>query len=292
MRGKIIKGVGGFYYVHVPRHGIYECKARGIFRRLGIKPLVGDDVEMKVLPEEEMTGSIEKILPRRSQLVRPASANVDQAMIVFAAADPEPNFGLLDRFMIMMQKQHVDMILCFNKIELISPEKLQQYRDIYRGSGCRTAAISVKTGEGIDSLRAMLQGKTTVVAGPSGVGKSSLTNVLYPEAGMVTGAISNKIRRGRNTTRHTELFAIGDDTYWMDTPGFSSLYVVKMEPEELKDYYPEFEPYFGQCRFNGCNHMSEPDCAVKRAVENGEINRARYEGYRHLFEELRSERRY
>lgn len=292
MTGKIIKGVGGFYYVHVPRHGIYECKARGLFRRLGIKPLVGDNVEMKVLPEEEMTGSIEKILPRKSQLVRPASANVDQAMIVFAAADPEPNFGLLDRFMIMMQKQHVDLILCFNKIELVSPETLRSYEERYRGSGCRMAAISVKNGTGIEELRAMLQGKTTVVAGPSGVGKSSLTNTLYPQAGMVTGAISDKIRRGRNTTRHTQLFAIGDDTYWMDTPGFSSLYVDKMDPEELKDYYPEFEPYFGQCRFNGCNHISEPDCAVKRAVEAGEISRDRYEGYRHLFEELNSERRY
>ena len=279
MKGKIIKGIAGFYYVHVNGKGIYECKAKGIFRNRKIKPLVGDDVFLDSLDENGMKGNIIEILPRRNALIRPASANVDQAMIIFAAAQPAPNLGLLDRFLLMMERQELPTIICFNKQELISGEELDRL-------------CSVKQQEGLDQIREILDGRTTVMAGPSGVGKSSMTNAMYPDAEMATGAVSEKIKRGRHTTRHSELFSIGNDTYLMDTPGFSTLYLEGWEKEDLKYYYPEFEAYFEHCRFNGCNHLSEPDCAVKEAVAAGEISSERYENYKLFYEELASQRRY
>lgn len=292
MKGKIIKGIAGFYYVHVEQRGIYECKAKGIFRSRKVKPLVGDDVLLDSLDEIGMKGNITEILQRRNELIRPASANVDQAMIIFAAAQPAPNLGLLDRFLLMMEKQHVKTVICFNKRELVSEETLRKLCDIYRNSGCRVVTVSVRQNEGLETVREILDGKTTVMAGPSGVGKSSMTNSLYPDARMDTGAVSEKIKRGRHTTRHSELFSIGHETYLMDTPGFSTLYLEGWEKEELKYYYPEFEDYFERCRFNGCNHISEPDCAVKRAVSAKEISEERYENYRAFYEELSSQRRY
>lgn len=292
MKGKIIKGIAGFYYVHVNGKGIYECKAKGIFRNRKIKPLVGDDVLLDSLDENGMKGNITEILPRRNALIRPASANVDQAMIIFAAAQPAPNLGLLDRFLLMMEKQELPTIICFNKQELISGEELDRLCSIYRGSGCKVLTVSVKHQEGLDQIREILDGRTTVMAGPSGVGKSSMTNAMYPDAEMATGAVSEKIKRGRHTTRHSELFSIGNDTYLMDTPGFSTLYLEGWEKEDLKYYYPEFEAYFEHCRFNGCNHLNEPDCAVKEAVAAGEISSERYENYKLFYEELASQRRY
>ncbi len=292
MKGKIIKGIAGFYYVHVEQRGIYECKAKGVFRNRKVKPLVGDDVLLDSLDEIGMKGNITEILQRRNELVRPASANVDQAMIIFAAAQPAPNLGLLDRFLLMMEKQHVKTVICFNKRELVSEEALWKLCDIYRNSGCRVVTVSVRQNEGLETVREILDGKTTVMAGPSGVGKSSMTNSLYPDARMDTGAVSEKIKRGRHTTRHSELFSIGHETYLMDTPGFSTLYLEGWEKEELKYYYPEFEDYFEKCRFNGCNHISEPDCAVKQAVSAHEISEERYENYRAFYEELSSQRRY
>ncbi len=292
MKGKIIKGIAGFYYVHVPKAGIYECKAKGVFRNKKIKPLVGDDVMLEVISEQEKTGNITTILPRRSQLLRPAAANVDQAMIIFAAAQPAPNLGLLDRFLLIMQKQSLETVICFNKIDLVTEAEAARLMSIYRGSGCHVIMTSVKTGAGLDDVRRTLDGKTTVVAGPSGVGKSSLTNTVYPEAEMATGSVSKKIGRGRHTTRHSEIFAIGDDSYLIDTPGFSTLYLEGWEKEELKYAFPEFLPYLNACRFNGCNHLSEPECSVKLAVEAGDISRDRYESYKELFEMLREQRRY
>lgn len=292
MKGKIIKGIAGFYYVHVEQKGIYECKARGIFRNKKIKPLVGDDVLLDILDENEMKGNITEILPRRNALVRPAAANVDQAMIIFAAAQPAPDLGLLDRFLLMMQRQELAAIICFNKQDLADAAAIDNLRHIYAGSGCRVETVSVRLGQGLEAIRELLNGKTTVMAGPSGVGKSSMTNALYPDAEMATGAVSEKIKRGRHTTRHSELFSIGHETYLMDTPGFSTLYLEGWEKEELKYYYPEFEAYFEQCRFNGCNHISEPDCAVKRAVADGHISKARYENYAAFYGELASQRRY
>ena len=292
MTGKIIKGIAGFYYIHDGHDKVYACKAKGVFRNRGIKPVVGDNVEFTVLDETALEGNIDKILPRKNVLIRPASANVDQALVVFAITQPDPNFNLLDRFLIMMLAQDIPVTICFNKTDLENGAKQQEYRSIYEQAGYPVMFVSTYEKSGVEAVRDYLRGKTTILAGPSGVGKSSLTNLLQPEAAMETGSISEKIKRGRHTTRHSELFSIGNDTYLMDTPGFSTLYLEGWEKEDLKYYYPEFEAYFEHCRFNGCNHLSEPDCAVKEAVAAGEISSERYENYKLFYEELASQRRY
>lgn len=277
MQGKIVKGISGFYYVHVVESGIYECKAKGIFRQQKMKPLVGDDVEIDIISEEKKTGNVAAILPRKNALIRPAVANVDQALLIFAAASPNPNFNLLDRFLVMMGRQDVPVILCFNKCDLITEEQQQEIASIYEASGCKILFVSAKKELGLKELQEILEGKTTTVAGPSGVGKSSLINLLAPEACMETGEISKKIERGRHTTRHAELIQLKGDGYIMDTPGFSSLYLPEMEKEELQDCYPEFAAFEPYCRFQGCSHISEPDCGVKEALSEGKIHPVRYE---------------
>ena len=225
MRGKIIKGIAGFYYVHDGIGSIYECRAKGIFRNRKIKPLVGDDVEITVLSEQEKTGNIDRILERKNQLIRPAVSNVDQAVVVFAVTEPMPNLNLLDRFLVMMERQKVPVMICFNKIDLAGEEEVEKLRAIYEPAGYPIYFISTYENSGLDLLHQLIVGKTTVLAGPSGVGKSSITNFLQPEAGMETGSVSEKIKRGRHTTRHSELFFVEEGTYMMDTPGFSSMYM-------------------------------------------------------------------
>ena len=292
MQGKIVKGISGFYYVHVVESGIYECKAKGIFRQQKMKPLVGDDVEIDIISEEKKTGNVTAILPRKNALIRPAVANVDQALLIFAAASPNPNFNLLDRFLVMMGRQDVPVILCFNKCDLIMEEQQQEIASIYEASGCKILFVSAKKELGLKKLQEILEGKTTTVAGPSGVGKSSLINLLAPEACMETGEISKKIERGRHTTRHAELIQLKGDGYIMDTPGFSSLYLPKMEKEELQDCYPEFAVFEPYCRFQGCSHISEPDCGVKEALSEGKIHPVRYENYCQLYGELKGRKKY
>ncbi len=303
MRGKIIRGVGGFYYVHAEDSAVYECRAKGIFRKENRKPLVGDDVEISVLDAEKRIGNVDGLLPRRNMLIRPAAANVDQAMVVFALNHPKPNLNLLDRFLILMSRQKIPVIICFNKTDLADMELPGMLEQIYRDCGCEVYFVSVACREGLDSVRRTLEGKTTVLAGPSGVGKSSLTNSFLSEQHMEVGEISRKADRGKHTTRHTELLLLkpGDlpkgqaecrNSYILDTPGFSSLYLPDMEYEELKEYFYEFVPYEQQCRFQGCMHLKEPDCAVKAAVESGKIPAARYESYVLLAEELRTRRKY
>ncbi len=292
MQGKIVKGISGFYYVHVVESGIYECKAKGIFRQQKMKPLVGDDVEIDIISEEKKTGNVAAILPRKNALIRPAVANVDQALLIFAAASPNPNFNLLDRFLVMMGRQDVPVILCFNKCDLITEEQKQEIAAIYEASGCKILFVSAKKELGLKELQKILEGKTTTVAGPSGVGKSSLINLLAPKACMETGEISKKIERGRHTTRHAELIQLKEDGYIMDTPGFSSLYLPEMEKEELQDYYPEFSAFEPYCRFQGCSHISEPDCGVKEALAEGKIHPVRYENYCQLYGELKDRKKY
>lgn len=291
MQGKIIKGIAGFYYIYIEDFGVYECKAKGIFRNQKLKPLVGDDVEIEILDEEEKSGNIVEIFPRRSELIRPAVANVDQALVLFAAAKPKPNLSLLDRFLIMMDRQSIPTVICFNKKDEASPEELNRLSSIYNNCKYQVVCISAMLEEGIGEVRKILKGHTTTLAGPSGVGKSTLINLLVPHAKMETGKISDKIDRGKHTTRHSELFRMEADSYIFDTPGFSSLELMAMEKEELRYSFPEFREYEGSCRFQGCVHMEEPDCAVKRAVEEGIVGRERYESYTGLFRELKEKER-
>lgn len=292
MQGKIIKGIAGFYYVHVEAKGTYECKAKGIFRKDHVKPLVGDDVLVDLLDEEEKLGNIREILPRRSALVRPAVANVDQALVIFAIVKPNPNFNLLDRFLIRMERQNLPTIICFNKQDIATAEEKKALQRAYETCGYRVLFISALENEGLEAVREALGGKTTTVAGPSGVGKSSLINQLAPQANMETGAISARIDRGRHTTRHSEIIALGEGTYIVDTPGFTSLDISEITKEELGQYYPEFAQYAPYCRFSRCAHISEPSCGVKDAVETGAISRVRYDNYRILYQELKEIKRY
>lgn len=292
VKGKIIKGIAGFYYVYTEEAGILECKAKGIFRKDNIKPLVGDDVEAELLSEEEKTGNIVQILPRVNEIIRPAVANIDQALVIFSITHPEPNLNLLDRFLVMMSQQNLPVVLCFNKIDLVDKKEQDELLRIYETAGYQVLFVSAKEEQGMEKLREILHGKTTTVAGPSGVGKSSIINGLSEEILMETGDISRKIERGKHTTRHSQLFHIDKDTYIMDTPGFSSLGLFDLEKEELKDYYPEFVEREEGCRFRGCVHRNEPDCAVKQAVKEGVINRLRYENYCLLFDELKNKKKY
>ena len=292
MQGKIVKGISGFYYVHVVGTGIYECKAKGVFRNRKVKPLVGDNVEIVVLDEEKRIGNVEEILPRKNELIRPAVSNIDMALVIFAAAKPDPNFNLLDRFLCMMEYQKVPVTICFNKCDLISEEEKEKLQQIYAPAGYEILFTSVKTGENIDNLKALLADKTTTVAGPSGVGKSSLINELQTGVRMQTGAISDKIGRGKHTTRHSEIISIGQDTYIMDTPGFSSMDLPGFEKEDLWTCYPEFVPYEPECRFIGCSHIGEPDCGVKNALAEGKISQVRYDNYVMLYEEMKNIRKY
>lgn len=292
MEGKIIKGIAGFYYIHAEDGMIYECRAKGIFRKDNRKPLVGDNVEITVLDQAKKEGNLVKILPRKNSLIRPAVANVDQAFVIFAMEDPKPNFLLLDRFLIMMEQAGIPVVICFNKKDLAEEKEVRQLYDTYKGCGYQVLLSSALHEEGVEEIRSILKGKTTVVAGPSGVGKSSLTNLLQQEVQMETGEISRKLKRGKHTTRHSQVISVGDHTYLMDTPGFSSLYLTDMEEQELKDYFTEFQRYEGQCRFQGCRHIHEPGCGVKEALEAGEISSLRYEDYLSLYEELKEKRRY
>lgn len=287
-----MKGIGGFYYVYVEGRGLFECRARGIFRNKKMKPNVGDVVEIDLLSEEEKTGNLTAIHTRKNQLLRPMAANVDQALVLFSVHEPEPNFHLLNRFLITMEQQEIPVIIGFNKTDLATKEQKEQLARDYAGSGCRVLFLAAAKDEGIKEVEELLKGKTTILAGPSGVGKSSTLNCVSKGQQMETGSVSEKIKRGKHTTRHSELIHIGPDTYLMDTPGFSSLFLENIEKEDLKYYFPEFEPYEGACRFHGCSHIHEPGCKVKEALEEGQISRMRYEDYCMFYEELAQQKKW
>jgi ribosome biogenesis GTPase len=294
MQGRIVKGIAGFYYVNIGDEHVYECKAKGIFRKDNVKPLVGDDVIVEIIDEEAGLGNISEILPRRNMLIRPPVANVDQAVILFAIVRPDPNYNVLDKFLIQMRRNKLPVIICFNKQDIATEEEQMELMNAYEKCGYEVLFISVHEGAGIDRLCEKLRGKTSVIAGPSGAGKSSLLNRLHPEADMQTGELSKKIARGKNTTRHSEMFYVSalsteeKKTYILDTPGFTSLALKDITAEELALYYPEFEPYEPSCRFGGCSHIAEPDCGVKKALDEGLISRVRYDNYKIIYNELKN----
>ncbi|MDO4803468.1 MAG: ribosome small subunit-dependent GTPase A [Lachnospiraceae bacterium] len=292
MQGKIMKGIAGFYYVDTVESGIYECKAKGIFRKEKKKPLVGDNVEIVVTHEGDREGNIISILPRENEMVRPAAANVDQALVLFALKSPDPNLLLLDRFLLSMEKRGISAAILFNKADLVDGPEREKHRKIYSGSGYKVFFSSLKAGVGLAEIREYLEGKTTLLAGPSGAGKSTLTNACQDNVRMEVGEISAKLMRGKNTTRHTQLIPCGGRTYLMDTPGFTSFDIEDIEKEELRFYYNEFAPFEGKCRFDGCVHVHEPDCAVKAALDEGRINSDRYKNYCEIYEALKGKQRY
>lgn len=302
LNGKIIRSISGFYDVYT-EGVIYRCRAKGVFRALHAKPLVGDDVTIDVtdtvsVPPE---GNVTALLPRRNDLIRPSVANVDQALLLFAVTNPAPSYQMLDRFLITMDRRDLPAILCFNKVDLAAESDLEELREVYGQCGCKVLFIQARTSDAdahdialsdhdLDALREVLQGKTTVITGPSGAGKSTLINRLCPDARREIGELSRKIQRGKNTTRVVELLAAGEDTFLVDTPGFTSLFLQDMTAEDLKDYYPEFRPYVPQCRFQGCNHMAEPGCAVKAAAKAGEISHIRYQNYTEIYTGLKDQK--
>ena len=278
--GRILRSLSGFYDV-LTGEGIVTCRARGILRKEGNSPLTGDLVEITV---EKGKGMVEAILPRKNHFIRPAVANID-ALVVFAAnVNPVTEPYLIDRVAAIAGDQEVPVYLCVNKCDLDPAQDLVR---IYRHAGFPVICTSAETGEGVEELRALLTGKLTAFTGNSGVGKSSILNRLAPELKLETGEVSEKLGRGRHTTRHVELYCLGEDTYVADTPGFSSFDTDQMElilKENLQYAFPDFGSFIGKCRFDDCSHRKEPDCAVRAAVESGEIEPSRYDSYLKLYE--------
>ncbi|WP_027701547.1 ribosome small subunit-dependent GTPase A [Metaclostridioides mangenotii] len=293
LKGQIVKGISGFYYVDT-ENGLYECKARGILRKDKITPLVGDRVKINILDEVEKKGIVEEIEDRDSELIRPPIANVDKALIVFAIKNPNLNLSLLDRFLVLSEREGLETVIVFTKIDLDSEKSLESIKNVYERCGYNVIPVSNVDNLNVDKVKDELKDSITVFAGPSGVGKSSLLNEIDEDFKLQTGEVSNKIKRGKHTTRHAELFKLEFGGMVADTPGFSSLSVDDIEEDELKDYFIEFGEY-GNCKFgNKCIHENEPKCGVKEAVENGDISKERYDSYLQLLGEIRefNSRRY
>ncbi|MEW9094026.1 MAG: ribosome small subunit-dependent GTPase A [Clostridiaceae bacterium] len=288
MQGLIVKGIGGFYYVKV-EDGIVECKARGKFRHDDLIPMVGDKVEISAT---EGKGTIEKIYDRYNVLLRPAVANVTQALVVFSLRNPDINEDLLNKFLLLCDYSKLKSIVCFNKMDLSKDEKEEQaIINMVKDAGYEVLFLQAKTGIGIEQIKEKLKDNVTVLCGPSGVGKSTILNNLAGTELMEIGNISEKLKRGKHTTRHSELIELCDG-YIVDTPGFSSLSSDFISKEDLQYCFHEFNDYLGECKFSSCVHHKEPGCNVKKAVENGKINKMRYDFYIKMLEEKLKERIY
>lgn len=284
LKGKIIKGIGGFYYVETS-NGVYECKARGNFRKQKISPLVGDNVEISV--NEQSENRIESILDRKNVLTRPPLANLDQLFIVSSIVDPNINLFLIDKLIAISENKNIEPIMVFTKIDL--SDKSEEYRNIYNKAGFKTILCNNLTGQGSDEIKELLKAKVSAFIGNTGVGKSSLLNAIDSSLSLKTGETSKKLGRGKHTTRHSELFRVCDG-YVADTPGFSSLEFEKYEKilkNDLFDCFREFEPYFGQCKFSTCSHTIEKGCAICDAVNKGEIEKSRHNSYVQMYNEVK-----
>ncbi len=282
--GRIIKGIGGFYYVDTT-DGIVECRARGKFRKMGIKPMVGDMTELAL--QDTTHGYLQEILPRKNYLIRPPVSNLDALVIVASSAPPVTDMFLIDRVSAIATLMGIEVIIAINKCDEDPGDELFR---IYSKTGFITIRVSGKTGEGMDELLGHLRGKLSAFTGNSGVGKSTMLNRICPEISLETGEINDKIGRGRHTTRHVEIFKIADNTWIADTPGFSSFDTERMElvkPEDLERAFPDFVPYIGECEFVGCAHQGDRGCAVCRAVEEGKIEKSRHESFAKLYESMR-----
>ena len=284
INGIIIKGIGGFYYVEAADGIVYECKARGIFRKEKITPLAGDRVEITV--ESNNKNSIDKILERRNFFKRPPIANVDTLVIVSSVCDPRPNLLIIDRLTAVASYKNVEPIIVFTKDDL---QSANEFVKIYTNAGFKTFAVSNETGEGIEKVKSIIDGGITVFTGNSGVGKSSLINRMYPDFCLETGEISRKLGRGRHTTRHVELFKVGSG-YIADTPGFSSLDFETndlIKKDELAFCFPDFAYYIGSCRFSTCAHVNDKGCSLVEAVKSGDVERTRHESYVTMYNEVK-----
>ena len=290
LEGRILKGVGGFYYVYTAE-GTFQCRARGLFRKHSLKPLAGDRCRIELTNTEDVEGNVAEILPRKNSLIRPPVANIDQALVIFAMHSPEPAWGLLDRYLIMMERAGIPSIICINKDDLAEGLEALDIKRIYEPAGYRIVFTSAREHTGIDELKDVLYGKVTSVAGPSGTGKSSIINAILGSELMETGDISRKLKRGKQTTRHTELIYLWEDTFIFDSPGFSAMELPDMDKSELDVCFPEMRPYKGHCYYADCSHTHEPGCSVREALEDNNIAAERYASYTELFAELPDDRR-
>lgn len=288
VKGIILKGIAGFYYVKT-ENGLYECKARGKFKNKKLTPLVGDRV--LILPENAEKATIEEIEDRKTELIRPAVANVDQAVIVFAVQNPDPNIVLLDKMTVLALAANLEPVICFNKLDGDLSGKAESLRKTYELAGFNVILTSCKQNIGLDEIRAVIKDKITVFAGPSGVGKSSLLNKVQSGLALKTGEISEKIKRGKHTTRHSELIELEHGGWVVDTPGFTSLELDYLQLERVKDYFPEFDDFSETCRFDDCVHINEPGCGVIGALQTEEISKQRYDSYKYLYNEIKNTRR-